>query len=389
MLHNQSYKALESFTVPPSLNMKGVGGAGTCVEGAYDSGTAFDVLVVYTANARSAAGGTAAMGALIDLAIDETNTIYQNSDISLEVNLVHQQEVDYDEGTSAAEFAQALYDVKARTDGEMDEVHQLRDYYVADLVSLIIDNASYCGIAYLMKPLSPTFESHAFSVVYYNCATGYYSFAHEMGHNMGCHHAVGDAGLQQGAGLFNYSHGWRFTANSTTYRTVMAYSPGTRIDHFSNPDIDFLGVPTGQDLGESDESHNALTINNVANTISNFRSCAPNIVKVSLSGDNIFYFDIEGNLVVEQSLEENATRQQLTQAAGDIWVLKDDSSDVVARVDSSGNVFLKGTVSENVDPLSPTNQILTFKVDSEPKGFINEDGDLLLAGCAIIWEGGP
>jgi hypothetical protein len=378
----------QGFPASP-INLKGTGGAGTCVQGAYDDGTAYNVLVVYTADARSAAGGTTAMETLIDLAIVETNTIYENSEIDLEVNLVHTQEVDYDEGTTSGDFSQSLTDLKGKTDGEMDEVHQLRDYYVADFVSLIIDNDSFCGIGYLMTTLSQSFEDHAFSVVDDDCATGYYSFAHEIGHNMGCHHAVGDAGLSQGAGLYNYSHGWRFTASSSTYRTVMAYSPGTRINHFSNPDVNYLGVPTGQDLGESDEAHNALTINNVADTVSNFRSRAPDIAKVSLSGNNIFYFDIEGNLVVEQDLEESATSQQLTQTAGDIWVLKDDSSNVVVRVDSGGDVYLKGTVSENVDPLTPTNQIITFKSDSEAKGFINEDGDLLVAGCVVAWEGGP
>src|SRR5207249_99419 len=44
-----------------------------------DDGSTVDVMVVYTATARQAAGGTTAMNSLVDLGISETNTAYQNS----------------------------------------------------------------------------------------------------------------------------------------------------------------------------------------------------------------------------------------------------------------------------------------------------------------------
>ena len=62
----------------------------------------------------------------------------------------------------------------------MDELHALRDSTGADMVSLIEDAPQYCGIAYLMGNLSPGFAASAFSVIHRTCATGYYSFAHEL-----------------------------------------------------------------------------------------------------------------------------------------------------------------------------------------------------------------
>ncbi|MCK5173006.1 MAG: hypothetical protein KAR47_06415, partial [Planctomycetes bacterium] len=229
-----------------------------------DDASIFDVLVVYTAAARAARGGTTAMEAHIDLAVDETNSGYANSLIIPRVRLVHTEEVIYSE---AAGFETALTDLTGTSDGEMDDVHSLRDTYGADLVCLLIDNPEYCGIAWLMQTLSPTFETNGFSVVAWDCATGYYSFAHEMGHNMGCAHATPES--PQGEGLYNYSMGWRF--NNDIYRTIMAYSPGTRLNYFSNPDVSYAGYPTGVPLGQPDEAHNALTINNVASTVTNFR----------------------------------------------------------------------------------------------------------------------
>ncbi len=241
-----------------------------------DDASTFDVLVVYTAAARAARGGTIAMEAHIDLAVDEANAGYANSLIMPRVQLVHTEEVSYSE---AAGFETALDDLTGTSDGNMDNVHVLRDTYGADLVCLLIDHSAYCGIAWLMQTLSPSFESNGFSVVAWDCATGYYSFAHEMGHNMGCTHATPES--PQGQGLYNYSMGWRWTtASNQHYRTIMAYDlkdyPSAppkyaRINYFSNPDVSYGGYPTGVPLGQSNEAHNALTINNVASTVANFR----------------------------------------------------------------------------------------------------------------------
>ena len=58
----------------------------------YDSENGYhnfwDVLVVYTANAETREGGTAAMNALIATSISETNTGYENSKIDTRVFLV-------------------------------------------------------------------------------------------------------------------------------------------------------------------------------------------------------------------------------------------------------------------------------------------------------------
>jgi len=98
---------------------------------------------------------------------------------------------------------------------------------------------------------------------------------------MGCCHAMGDGGgcPAEGGLLFDYSNGHRFFGNSgTQWRTVMAYSPGTRIDRFSNPAVLFDGQPTGippglrgKPGGVAARADNAQTINLSALTVSNWR----------------------------------------------------------------------------------------------------------------------
>jgi len=232
---------------------------------AEDSSDIFDVMVIYTPAARVAVGGTAAMEALINLAVSETNTAYTESAIDSQVRLVHQQELTYIEISSATD----LTSLRGNGDGVLDTVHTLRNTHGADLVSLFADySGTTCGRASVMTSLSSGFESSAFSVVSYDCATGYFSFAHEMAHNMGSMHAQPES--TQGSGLYGYSMGWRWNGNAQ--RSIMAYSPGTRVARFSNPDVLYNGFPTGETLGLLDEANNALSINNAASTIANWRT---------------------------------------------------------------------------------------------------------------------
>lgn len=234
--------------------------------------TYIDVMVVYTANAATAAGGTSAMNSLIDLGITETNQSYINSNVNQRVNLVYKGQVAYSEGSNP-DFGTVLDQVTNKTDGYIDNVHALRDQYKADLVSLWIQGSQYCGIAWLMDPPSSSFESHGFSVVAQSCATGYYSFAHEMGHNMGAEHDRGVAGTV-GDGKYNYG----YVNQSARWRTVMAYNTVcsnagyncTRIQYWSNPDALYnsaaLGIASGNYAAD-----NRRRLNDTAATVAAFR----------------------------------------------------------------------------------------------------------------------
>ena len=228
----------------------------------FRSGSDFDVMIVWTADARSDAGGRLAINSLAELAVLETNQAYENSQINSRLRLVYRGEVGYGENGS---FGDHLSRLRSKSDGYMDDIHNIRASVGADMVSLFVRDGAYCGIAYLMTSLSNGFRTSAFSVVHQGCATGYYSFGHELGHNQGCCHDRGNCG----GGVFSYSYGHRFYGNSgNQYRTVMSYSPGKRIQHLSNPNVDYDGVATGIDSSKSTSADNALSINNATNTIS-------------------------------------------------------------------------------------------------------------------------
>jgi len=237
-----------------------------------DDGTTFDVLVVYTAAARSAAGGSdAAIQARINLGVSETNTAYANSGVIPRLRLVSAQAIDYVE---TGNLSTDLNAITGTTDGQMDGVHALRDALGADLVKLVVGSTAggACGVAWLMQSLSAGFASHAFSVTAYPCISPNYTFGHELGHNMGSNHAPEDGSVN--SPLYPYSFGYKNPAN--LFRTVMAYNcpvSCTRVLHFSNPAVSYSGQPTGTVA----QHHNAMSINGARNTIANWRQAvSPN-----------------------------------------------------------------------------------------------------------------
>jgi hypothetical protein len=236
-----------------------------------DDGSTIDVMVVYSAAARAGAFGTTAIKGLIDLAITETNQSYLNSGIAQRVRLVHTEELAYSE---TGKLDDALNCVTSATDGCLDNVQTLRNTYGADLVSFWVETGDGCGIGWLMSSVSPSFESYGFSVVERSCATGYFSFGHELGHNMGARH---DAYMDKNTTTpYPYAHGYLNTAAASPWRTIMAYNDAcaavgktcTRIQYWSNPTISYAGAAMG--IAASADDRRAL--NNTAYTVANFRA---------------------------------------------------------------------------------------------------------------------
>jgi len=219
--------------------------------------------------AKLTAGGEAGIKNLIRIGEIETNQGYENSGVIQRIRVVYSVELNYDESVG---FSATLDRLATPNDGYLDEIQGLRNKYGADLVSLWIKNSESCGLAYLMTQVDPSFESSAYSVVNVTCATGYYSFGHEMGHNQGCQHNRADA---NGAGAFAYSYGYQQTGSNPIFRTVMAYECPTnkcsRINYWSNPDINYQGLPTGVAVGSSDAADNALTLNKTRTVAAKFR----------------------------------------------------------------------------------------------------------------------
>ena len=228
-----------------------------------DDGSTIDVMVLYTPQARVGAGGTSAIEATIQLAVSETNQAYANSGVNQRMFLVHTAEVTYNETTDGGTDLGRLRDPG---DGFMDEIHGWRNTYHADFVALIVEDMIYqsvavCGLGYRPNALNDaSFESSAFSVTARGCATGNYTFGHEVGHNMGLNHDwYADGDLPP----VNQAHGYAHPSPNSNerWRTVMAYNnlcaanggSCVRLLYFSNPNQTYTGDPMGVAAGTADD----------------------------------------------------------------------------------------------------------------------------------------
>jgi len=307
------------------------------------------VLVLYTPAAQSSVSN---IKNTIFLAIDETNQSFMNSNINYRVELAYAGLTDYTETNSTTDKNR----FRNNNDGYMDEVHSLRNKYAADVCVLLTNyNDGICGEAYGIGVSA----NDAFCVVKaYNCATGYYSFGHEIGHLLGCRH---DTLVDQKTTPFAYGHG--YIAPSKTWRTIMAYGNGCnfcdRIWFWSNPNVTHPndGVP----MGTTSTENNARVWNEQSNKIMGFRQPENNVTVTGSDIPNTHYADIiaKQNITTSGTININ-NGNSVSMRAGNSIALKPGFSmsatsetKLVAKIE---NIYDCGTNSSS--PPSPPKVIV-------------------------------
>ena len=229
-----------------------------------------DVMIAYTPAARDQAN---AEGSDIDLAISQAmgnaRETIDNTEVAVDLDLVHTAEVGYAESGDMETDLRRLtdshtFDLGSEHSGYMEEVHQWRFEHGADLVALLVEGTG--GIAWL--PMS-SWSGNGRPEVGFS-VTGVKStvrstlvFIHELGHNMGMAHSrMQDTNAaDEGGGVFEHSTGWRWTLDGEGYVSTMTYltyendSDYARVPVFSSPELFHQGeVPAGSDGESGDEA---------------------------------------------------------------------------------------------------------------------------------------
>jgi peptidyl-Asp metalloendopeptidase len=250
--HPGEYAMLPRIDMPKTLDAK----AGQI--GAADvRATTYTIRIISMAT-QSASNASGDLVGLVNLAITETNQSYANSSIYITAQNAGVYITNYVESGS---FSTDLTRFRGTTDGFMDNIHTARNTQAADVAMLFINNSSSCGIA---SGIGST-ASAAFAVVHYGCATGYYSFGHEIGHLQSARH---DPAADPTNTPYAYGHGYR--SPTSLWRTVMAYDCSSgcpRIKYWSYPNL----ILNGQAMGTATSSNNALVLNNTRATIAAYR----------------------------------------------------------------------------------------------------------------------
>ena len=169
--------------------------------------TIIDILVVATKGAKDDAEyyKYGPIEDLVNLAVAETNQAFDNSGINVEINLakLHIDDSGYtndlDDSLSSTLYHLTYTQGHSKDkDGLLDYIHQMRKDVGADMVQLITTGQG-CGVAWASG--NTINADRMFSVSKYSCAVGYYTFAHELGHNIGALH---DKGTSNTCGSADY-----------------------------------------------------------------------------------------------------------------------------------------------------------------------------------------
>jgi peptidyl-Asp metalloendopeptidase len=229
-----------------------------------------DVLVLYTPQARDALGGVPQMEAAIQNAIDYSNTVFVNSNVAAHYRLVH---------TKLSTDISVFFNDPDNDASNLDRlttnpgVATLRNETGADLVALILSSVHIdvfgCAVAHSHNVETTPQLSFTVQETGLNCAPLAESFAHENGHLLGMNHDPANA-------LGQTQYPWSFGHQvSGVFHTIMSYGPCAvtcpNIPNFSNPDISYLGFPTGV----ADQRDNARTGRINAPIVAAFRPPAP------------------------------------------------------------------------------------------------------------------
>jgi hypothetical protein len=215
-----------------------------------------DVMILYTKKVMSLYIRDPAD--LTALVIEQANETFRNSGVgNVKLRLVHHQMVDYDE--SGGEHFNHLYRM-VDGEGPFKAIHKLRNEKRADIVGMVIDDPSGCGLSTRVGADA----EEAFFVVHHSCAAITISIAHEIGHILGTRH---DRHVDANERPFPYGHGY---VNGKKWRDIMSYQQScegcVRIPFWSNPRVKYQGEATGTVAND-----NARVILEQAERVSKFR----------------------------------------------------------------------------------------------------------------------
>jgi len=219
------------------------------------------IRVLVAASAEAAAGYPGDLRALAELSIAESNRTYDNSGLAMRLELAAFRQSTYLESRNMSLDVRRLV---APADGYLDELHEVRDRVGADVGMLMLDRAASCGEAAEIGADAAT----AFAAVLVDCATGQYTFAHEIGHLGGARH---DLRRDPATSPYPFGHGyWYQPPRALGWRTVMSYDCPTgcrRIPYWSSPTLRHEGVP----VGNAAEADNRRVLDITRSTVAGFR----------------------------------------------------------------------------------------------------------------------
>jgi len=218
---------------------------------------------------------------LIESYMVSFNDVNDNSLVDFDVEIARTVELNYAETTtqvthpwvSSWTFPLDMIRFWDNDDGHMDNVHDLRALYDADMAILLLEDLT--GVAGIAMDYE-TPANRAFCSMDWDA--GGLTFVHEFGHLIAMRHDP-FVDSSNGPPGYAYGHGFTWSGAGTNFRTVMAYSNACagnggcpRIAYWSNDDLQW----GGRTMGNAGTSDNARVARQKEVAIQGFESQSNN-----------------------------------------------------------------------------------------------------------------
>lgn len=212
----------------------------------------------------------------IDFITQVANDAFADSGAKIEIEIVGIKALNIDDDASHSGLKSAMISAEA----PFDEIESDRSLFSADLIFLLRDTASPdgedpCGIASTGVYKQRHWRGGYTGLVQWDPADGFstyctdYTFAHEVGHNLGAQHNREDL-TDEGEnrhGAYSYSHGYKVGGAFRTVMGVNVSSPAQRLGLFSSPELNCVGYPCGITKSQSDSADNVSTLHNTGHLV--------------------------------------------------------------------------------------------------------------------------
>jgi hypothetical protein len=166
--------------------------------------------------------------------LENINQSFRNSRIDAFGKIVCTNILDYDEGQLC--MYDMLSDVLTVRGAELERLHQMRSDYIADIVIMIVDEPSQCGLS--GDYADPT---QAFMLVHYECLGASYSMARQLGYLLGCGNNESQSGRFNRHSLSAYAYFYENHEDipGESFSTIM----GCTDERISSTEDDFDMIP--------------------------------------------------------------------------------------------------------------------------------------------------
>ena len=279
---------------------------------AFNAANTIDLVVGYTNGFVTANNGASAAATRLSFLLTVANQALLNSNVNARIRVVQALQVTYADATDNGDALDQLTGHDGTTPStppaSLLPLRAARDQYGADLVTLVRDfqpQNNGCGIAWQIGANGQNITvagdaPFGYSVVsdgdYEQSGNTYYcedvSMVHELAHNMGSAHDAANAGTI--SGRYPYSYGYKTTATTGNFFTVMAYGDDNQQIYrvFSNPLITTCG---GLACGVANQADNARSLTQTIPVVSGFRAVVVPIITTLVDLYDARNYDVNGD----------------------------------------------------------------------------------------------